>query len=211
MGRGFHLSFRTPQHKGHPHPVLSRSTKGAPALITAGSPPTELEARLRLALNPYAMIPALHPFLMLQRRLKTITMLNNRKHMTTIKQTFLSIVVFLFLAAAAAMAQTNLPGTNSPSGTNWPGTNWSGTNGSGTNWASVYGWNWVTDPSLGPIIPGDDLVPIVVIPPQISATPIQMATPLVQPSIPPATSITPPATPSTATPSLNTSPPSSSQ
>jgi len=26
MERSFHLSFRTPQHKGHPHPVLSRST-----------------------------------------------------------------------------------------------------------------------------------------------------------------------------------------
>jgi hypothetical protein len=24
--RNFHLAFRTPQHKGHPHPVLSRST-----------------------------------------------------------------------------------------------------------------------------------------------------------------------------------------
>jgi len=44
-------SFRTPQHKGHPHPVLSRSTRGILALITAGSPPTELEARLHLALT----------------------------------------------------------------------------------------------------------------------------------------------------------------
>src|ERR1019366_8119415 len=37
-------------HKGHPHPVLSRSTKGVPALFTASSLPTELEARLHLAL-----------------------------------------------------------------------------------------------------------------------------------------------------------------
>src|SRR5665213_344582 len=44
-------SFRTSQHKGHPHPVLSRSTKRTPTLITTGSPPTELEARLRLALQ----------------------------------------------------------------------------------------------------------------------------------------------------------------
>jgi|SRR5882724_710396 len=32
--RSFHLSFRTLQHKGHPHPVLSRST---PARFSIGS------------------------------------------------------------------------------------------------------------------------------------------------------------------------------
>jgi hypothetical protein len=53
MGRSFHLSFRTSQHKGHPHPVLSRSTKGVSALITADSLSTELEARLHLALKPF--------------------------------------------------------------------------------------------------------------------------------------------------------------
>ncbi len=63
-GESFHLSFRTPQHirlrqeatagqAGHPHPVLSRSTQGISALSTAGSLPTELEARLHLALKAF--------------------------------------------------------------------------------------------------------------------------------------------------------------
>ena len=47
-----HLSFRTLQHKGHPHPVLSKST---PRNFPLGLSPkisrsTELEARLSLAL-----------------------------------------------------------------------------------------------------------------------------------------------------------------
>jgi hypothetical protein len=50
-GAPSHLFIRTPQHKGHPHPVLSRSTQGVPALVTAGSLPTELEARPHLALT----------------------------------------------------------------------------------------------------------------------------------------------------------------
>src|ERR1035437_4122905 len=50
--RSFHLSVRTLQHKGHPHPVLSRST---PRNFPLGLSPkisrsTELEARLSLAL-----------------------------------------------------------------------------------------------------------------------------------------------------------------
>jgi hypothetical protein len=48
MERSFHLSFRTFQHKGHPHPVLSRST---PRDFHLGLSPkisrsTELETRL---------------------------------------------------------------------------------------------------------------------------------------------------------------------
>jgi hypothetical protein len=52
MERSFHLSFRTLQHKGRPHPVLSRST---PRNFPLGLSPkisrsTELEARPHLAL-----------------------------------------------------------------------------------------------------------------------------------------------------------------
>jgi len=49
-GESVHLSFRTPQRSGHPHPALSRSTAEAPALLTTGVAPTELEARLHPAL-----------------------------------------------------------------------------------------------------------------------------------------------------------------
>lgn len=49
-GRRVHLSFRTAQHTGHPHPVLSRSTSGFPALSPTGSVLTELGPRLLPAL-----------------------------------------------------------------------------------------------------------------------------------------------------------------
>jgi hypothetical protein len=49
-GAAFHLSFRTPQHKGHLHPVLSRSTRDISGADHRRFPATELEARLHLAL-----------------------------------------------------------------------------------------------------------------------------------------------------------------
>ena len=44
------IFIRTPQPKGHPHPVLSRSTPESFSLITEKLRPTELAARPRLAL-----------------------------------------------------------------------------------------------------------------------------------------------------------------
>jgi hypothetical protein len=49
-GTAFHLSLRTLQYTGHPHPVLVLVNLGPPALITAGSLLIKLEARPHLAL-----------------------------------------------------------------------------------------------------------------------------------------------------------------
>src|SRR5216110_2760162 len=56
-GAPSHIFIRTPQHKGHPHPVLSRSTSEAPlrAFSPWSFPPTELEARLRPALRKFSL------------------------------------------------------------------------------------------------------------------------------------------------------------
>ena len=56
--RSVHLSFRTLQHKGHPHPVLSRSTpRNFPSGLSPKiSRPTELETRLLQLCNVRACL-----------------------------------------------------------------------------------------------------------------------------------------------------------
>src|SRR5947209_17385050 len=45
-GASSHIFIRTPQHTGHPHPVLVLVNLGNSSLITKASLPTKLEARL---------------------------------------------------------------------------------------------------------------------------------------------------------------------
>jgi hypothetical protein len=135
---------------------------------------------------------------MLQHRLKTVKLLNHHKLMTTIKQTLATIVALISLAAIAAMAQTNQPvsnPTNSPPQTNAPPPDNSGDSGD------------ITDPSLGPVIPGNDLVPIVfIVPAQVPAAQIQTSVLSMAPSFVLPKSLTTTVLPSVTSPPSNRKP-----
>jgi hypothetical protein len=106
--------------------------------------------------------------------------------MKILKQS-LFVVVVLFFITITLKAQTS---TNTPPG-----------GGGGST-------NDITDPSLAPLIAGDDLVALMfVVPPQVAATPIQVATPSMPPTSPASKPSGPIAPPSAAPASTNSTSP----